>query len=39
VAFLAAAAVATAAGASALTLGRRLPEASRLTPRPHGAPG
>jgi MFS family permease len=38
-AFLAAAAVATAAAAWALTLGRRLPEASRLTPRPRGAPG
>jgi MFS family permease len=38
-AFLTAAAVATAAAASALTLGRRLPESSRLTPRPGGAPG
>jgi MFS family permease len=38
-AFLAAAAVATAAAASALTLRRRLPEASRLTPRPRGASG
>jgi len=36
-AFLAAAAVATAAAVSALTLERRLPEASRLTPRPRGA--
>jgi MFS family permease len=33
-AFLAAAAVATAAAASALTLERRLPDDSRLTPRP-----
>ncbi len=33
-AFLAAAAVAVAAAASALTLERRLPDASRLTPRP-----
>jgi len=38
-AFVAAAVVATAAAASALTLGRRLPEASRLTPRPGGASG
>jgi len=36
-AFLAAAAVATAAAVSALTLERRLPDASRLTPRPRGA--
>ena len=36
VVFLAAAAVATAAAVSALTLERRLPEASRLTPRPQG---
>ncbi len=36
-AFLAAAAVAIAAGASALALERRLPEASRLTPRPNDA--
>jgi MFS family permease len=36
-AFLAAAAVAIAAAASALTLERRLPDASRLTPRPRGA--
>jgi MFS family permease len=35
--FLAAAAVAGATAASALTLERRLPEASRLTPRPRGA--
>ena len=37
VVFLAAAAVALAAAASALTLERRLPDASRLTPRPRGA--
>ncbi len=36
-AFLAAAAVATAAAVSALTLEPRLPEAARLTPRPRGA--
>ena len=36
-AFLAAAAAAIAAAASALTLERRLPDASRLTPRPRGA--
>lgn len=36
-AFLAAAAVAIAAGTSALALERTLPEASRLTPRPHNA--
>jgi MFS family permease len=36
-AFLAAAAAAIAAAASALTLERRLPDASRLTPRPHRA--
>ena len=36
-AFLAAAVVAMAAGASALALERRLPEASRLTPRPNDA--
>ncbi len=35
--FLAAAAVAIAAAVSALTLERRLPDASRLTPRPRGA--
>jgi MFS family permease len=35
--FLTAAAVATAAAVSALTLERRLPEASRLTPRPRAA--
>jgi MFS family permease len=34
--FLASAAVATAAAVSALTLERRLPEASRLTPHPQG---
>jgi MFS family permease len=38
-AFLTAAAVATATATWALTLGRRVPEASRLTPRPHGASG
>jgi MFS family permease len=38
-AFLTAAALATAAATWALTLGRRVPEASRLTPRPHGASG
>ena len=38
-AFLAAAVVATAAATAALRLGRRLPEASRLTPRPAGASG
>ena len=37
VAFLAAAALALAAATSALTLERRLPAASRLTPRPRGA--
>jgi MFS family permease len=36
-AFLAAAVVALVAGASALTLERGLPDACRLTPRPHGA--
>jgi MFS family permease len=36
-AFLAAAAVAGAAAASALTLERRLPDATRLTPRPRSA--
>jgi MFS family permease len=36
VAFLAAAAVAGVAAVSALTLERRLPDAARLTPRPHG---
>ena len=36
-AFLGAAAVALAAAASALALERRLPDASRLTPRPRGA--
>jgi MFS family permease len=35
--FLVAAAVATAAAVSALTLERRLPEDSRLTPRPRGS--
>jgi MFS family permease len=35
-AFLAAAAVALAAAVSALALARRLPDASRLTPRPRG---
>jgi MFS family permease len=35
--FLAAAAVAAATAVSALTLERRLPDASRLTPRPRGA--
>jgi MFS family permease len=35
-AFLAAAAVAGVAAVSALTLERRLPDAARLTPRPHG---
>lgn len=38
-AFLAAAAVAVAAGASLLTLERRLPAASRLTPRPRSGSG
>jgi MFS family permease len=37
-AFFAAAAAAAVAGVSALTLERALPEASRLTPRPSGAP-
>lgn len=37
VAFLAAAVVSLAAAASALTLERTLPDASRLTPRPRGA--
>src|SRR5215472_4062283 len=37
VAFLVAAVVALAAAVSALTLERRLPDASRLTPRPHSA--
>jgi MFS family permease len=37
--FAAAAAAAAACAASALTLGRRLPAAARLTPRPGGTPG
>ena len=37
-AFLTAAAVAVAAGVSALALERRLPDAARLTPRPGAAP-
>ena len=37
-AFLVAAAVAMAAAVMALTLERRLPDASRLTPHPRGAP-
>ncbi|GAA0973891.1 MFS transporter [Acrocarpospora macrocephala] len=37
-AFLAAAVVALVAGVSALTLERRLPDACRLTPRPHRSP-